>query len=221
MKSEYALTIRNHHVLLLADKALYWPQQNTLLIADAHFGKAAAYRALGQPVPTGTTSDNLKRLDVLLKLYSPRHLIFLGDFLHAPKSHAPATLAALRKWRLQHAELQCTLIRGNHDLRAGDPPPDLNIDVVTEPYLIDDFSLQHIPHPHPTHHVIAGHVHPVYRLMGKGRQRLMLPCFQHDSALTLLPSFGAFTGGFAVENTANTRLFVTDSNCIWPITPQI
>lgn len=221
MKREHSFKINNHEMLLLADKALYWPQQKTMLIADAHFGKAAAYRALGQPVPQGTTSDNLKRLDTVLNEYPTEHLIFLGDFLHAPKSHAPDTLAALRSWRRRHSHMQCTLIRGNHDLRAGDPPIDLNINVVTEPYLMGDFALQHIPGPHSTHHVIAGHVHPVFRLTGKGRQRLVLPCFLHNPALTLLPSFGDFTGGFAIKIKPNSLVFVTDNKCIWPVFTQI
>ena len=221
MKSEHPLIIKNQQVLLLADKALYWPQQKTLLIADAHFGKAAAYRALGQPVPQGTTTDNLQRLDDLLSRYPTQQLIFLGDFLHSPKSHATATLAALRRWRLRHENMRCTLIRGNHDLRAGDPPPDLNIEIVTEPYLLGDFALQHIPKPHATHHVLAGHVHPVFKLMGKGRQRLVLPCFVHDAALTLLPSFGDFTGGFSIENKDNCHILVTDGISIWPVAPLI
>lgn len=77
---------------LLADKALYWPEQQLLCIADAHFGKAATYRAMGQPVPAGTTGHNLRRLDALLAAYAVKHLVFLGDFLHAPKAHAPATI---------------------------------------------------------------------------------------------------------------------------------
>ena len=217
MNTEHYLTIKNHQFLLLADKALYWPQQKALLVADAHFGKAAAYRALGQPVPQGTTSQNLHRLNALIDQYPTEQLIFLGDFLHAPKSHVPATLAALRNWRLQHANMQCILVRGNHDLRAGDPPPDLNINVVTEPYLVGDFALQHIPKPHATHHVIAGHIHPTFRLLGKGRQSLILPCFYHEPAITLLPSFGDFTGGFLMDKKANTQIFVTDSQCVWPI----
>ena len=217
MKTEHPLTIKNHQFLLLADKALYWPQQKTLMIADAHFGKAAAYRALGQPVPQGTTSQNLHRLNALIAQYPTEQLIFLGDFLHAPKSHAPATLAVLRNWRLQHANMQCILVRGNHDLRAGDPPPDLNINVVTEPYLVGDFALQHIPKPHATHHVFAGHIHPTFRLLGKGRQSLILPCFHHESAITLLPSFGDFTGGFLMDKNPNAQIFVTDSQCVWPL----
>ena len=217
MNSEHSLIIKKHEFLVLADKALYWPKHKALLIADAHFGKAAAYRALGQPVPQGTTKDNLRRLTALINQYPTEQLIFLGDFLHAPKSHAPATLAAIKDWRNQNKDVQCILIRGNHDMNAGDPPPDLNMEVVTEPYLIDDFALQHIPKPHITHHVIAGHIHPTYRLLGRGRQSLILPCFHHESALTLLPSFGDFTGGFVMDKKLNTKIFVTDSQCIWPV----
>lgn len=221
MKHEHSLNFGSNTLLLLADKAIYWPQQKTLLIADAHFGKAAAYRALGQPVPHGTTSHNLQRLDVLLSAYQAEQLIFLGDFLHAPKSHAPATLAALRQWRSQHASLQCILVRGNHDKHAGDPPADLNIKTVDEPYLIGDFALQHMPAPHVTHHVIAGHVHPTFRLLGKGRQRLVLPCFHHQADMTLLPSFGDFTGGFVMDNKPGSFIFVTDGQYVWPVTTAL
>ncbi len=218
MKNEHPLNIRASHLLLLADKAIYWPQQKALLIADAHFGKAAAYRALGQPVPQGTTSQNLQRLNALLSAYPTEQLIFLGDFLHAPKSHASETLAALRHWRVQHEDMRCILVRGNHDKHAGDPPGDLNIETVDEPYLIGDLALQHMPAPHPTHHVIAGHIHPTFRLVGKGRQRLILPCFHHQAGMTLLPSFGDFTGGFVMENKPGDLICVTDGECVWPVT---
>lgn len=134
---------------LLAEKAVYWPEQQALLIADIHFGKAAAYRRLGQPVPHGTTDANLRQLDDLLARYACRQLIFLGDFLHAPESRAPSTLARLAEWRAEHAQLAITLVRGNHDRRAGDPPAELGIEVVSEPLLLGPYALQHEPQPHP------------------------------------------------------------------------
>ena len=202
---------------LLADKALYYPSQQALLIADAHFGKAAAYRRLGQPVPHGTTDANLRRIDRLLAEYPAQRLIFLGDFLHAPQSHAPGTLAALLEWRERHAGLDICLIRGNHDNRAGDPPGYLRIEVVDAPVLLGPFALQHEPDAHPTHHVLAGHVHPVFTLHGVGRQRLRLPCFVFDEQVSLLPAFGEFTGGYAVQAQQRRRLFVTGDGGVWAL----
>jgi len=216
MKPWYALELAEAELCLLADKAIYYPAQRALLIADAHFGKAAAYRKLGQPVPSGTTDSNLQRLDALLASHSCEQLIFLGDFLHAPGSHAAGTLAALRGWRSRHGELHITLIRGNHDKRAGDPPADLAFEVVPEPLLLGPFALQHEPAGHPTHHVLAGHVHPVYRLYGKGRQRLRLPCFYIGQQISLLPAFGAFTGGMDITPAADSRVFVVGDGAVWP-----
>lgn len=212
-----SLLLEGEELWLLADKAVYWPARRCLLIADAHFGKASAYRSLGQPVPQGTTTANLERLDRLLSAHTCEHVIFLGDFLHGPGSHARGTLSALRAWRERHVGLRMTLIRGNHDKRAGDPPLDLSIEVVPEPLLMAPFALQHEPVAHPNHHVLAGHVHPVYRLRGKGRQSLRLPCFQIGTRISLLPAFGAFTGGYAVEQDNDRRIFVIGDHEVWPL----
>lgn len=202
-------------VWLLAEKAIYYPEYRALLIADVHFGKAAAFRALGQPVPRGTTQDNLQRLDTLLQRYPCDRLIFLGDFLHARQSRTPSTLQALSEWRSHHPELSITLVRGNHDKHAGDPPSDLLIETVPEPLLLGPFALQHEPHPHPTHHVLAGHVHPVYHLQGRGRQRLRLACFYLNDRISLLPAFGTFTGGYTVEREQDSRIYVVGDGAVW------
>jgi DNA ligase-associated metallophosphoesterase len=217
LKSEFALDIAGTHLVLLAAKALYWPQQQLLCVADAHFGKAAAYRALGQPVPHGTTANNLARLDALLAAYRCRQLVFLGDFLHARASRTAATMALLQAWRQRHPDLRCTLVRGNHDLRAGDPPPGLEMEIVDEPLLIGPLALRHIPAAHAGHHVIAGHEHPVFHLTGNGRQQLRLPCFHTTAHMTVLPSFGEFTGGHPVRVGTDSHIVVTDGIGVWSI----
>ncbi|WNJ86639.1 ligase-associated DNA damage response endonuclease PdeM [Pseudomonas canadensis] len=209
--------LEGEELWLLADKAVYWPARQCLMIADAHFGKASAYRSLGQPVPQGTTTENLQRLDRLLSALPCAQVIFLGDFLHGPGSHASGTLGALRSWRALNPDLPMTLIRGNHDKRAGDPPEDLRIEVVTEPLLMGPFALQHEPDAHPSHHVLAGHVHPVYRLRGKGRQSLRLQCFVVGARVSLLPAFGAFTGGHRVEQDNDRRIYVIGDHDVWPV----
>ena len=210
-----ALELCGQKVLLLAEKALYWPERKLLFIADMHFGKAAAYRALGQPVPGGTTAQNLKRLENLLRKYPSSRIIFLGDFLHAPESHAAQTLDTIHQWRAAHADTAWLLIRGNHDQRAGDPPKHLQIDVVDEPYLIAPFALQHTPVVLDGYHVLAGHLHPTFALRGKGHQKLTLACFHMTPGLTVLPSFGEFTGGHPIKVQSQSRVFLTDGAGIW------
>jgi DNA ligase-associated metallophosphoesterase len=202
---------------LLAQKALWWPERHTLLVADLHLGKAAGYRALGQPVPSGTTSCNLQRLDALLHGLACQQLVFLGDFLHSAQGRTPQTLATLAEWRARHAALPITLVRGNHDLHAGDPPPALGFEVVAEPLLLGPFALHHEPCAHPGRHVLAGHVHPAYRLRGRGRQQVRLPCFMVSEHLTLLPSFGSFTGAMTLQASAGQRVFVIGDGGIWEV----
>lgn len=214
---ELAIEYAGETLLLLADKAVYWPSQQTLLVADLHIGKAASYRALHQPVPRGTTEATLARLDRLLARYACQRLVVLGDFLHARTARAAGTLAALAAWRDRHSGVEIVLVRGNHDRHAGDPPAELGIAVHEEPWLLGPLALSHEPEPHPTHAVLAGHVHPAYVLRGRARQRLRLPCFVIGAQVAVLPAFGEFTGGWNVAPQAGTRLFLTGADKVWPL----
>ena len=210
-----AVELAGETLWLLADKALYWPARQALLIADAHFGKAATYRVLGQPVPQGTTARNLQRIDRLLQDYPTRQLIFLGDFLHARPARSGSTLAALQAWRARNAELHILLVRGNHDRSAGDPPAELGIEVVGEPWPMGPFALCHELTSCPGRHVLAGHLHPVFVLRGRGRDRLRMPCFSIEPAATLLPAFGEFTGGMAIEATIQRAIYGALDGAVW------
>ncbi len=186
-----------------------------LFIADLHLGKAATYRALGQPVPAGTTRENLGRLSELMMRYQPLKLVFLGDFMHAEQARTPSLLAALDAWRKQCAAMDCVLVRGNHDSRAGDPPPSLGIDVVDEPWLIGPFAACHHPQQHATHRVIAGHLHPAVHLFGRGRDHVRMPCFCFDEYQAILPAFGEFTGGWTVTLGAGRQLYPVGGQAVW------
>jgi len=48
----------------------------------------------------------------------------------------------------------------------------------------------------------------VVTLHGSGRDRVRTPCFAIGEGVGLLPAFGAFTGGFAVERAGAGRVFV-------------
>jgi len=201
---------------LLASKAVYWPAKSMLIVADIHFGKATAFRSLGVPVPHGTTTENLQALSQLLDAYACEEIVFLGDFLHARAAHAPATLAAMHAWRARHPDLRLTLVRGNHDLHAGDPPASLGIVMVDEPHRAGPFALCHHPDLEADGYVLAGHVHPVFHLRA-ARETLRLPCFLLGPSRAILPSFGSFTGGYAIRPLADEAVFVTADSAIFRV----
>ena len=215
------ITCAGQTVWLLPEHALWWPGQRVLFVADLHMGKAATYRALGQPVPSGTTFENLRRLSQLLQHYQPAQLVFLGDFLHAAQARTPSVLQALADWRASVPGLHCLLVRGNHDSRAGDPPPALHIEVVDEPHLIGPFAACHHPQSHASHFTLAGHVHPAVQLQGRGRDRLRLPCFSVDARQAILPAFGEFTGGHTVARRPGLRLYAAGGQAVWPLPDEV
>jgi DNA ligase-associated metallophosphoesterase len=191
---------------LCGDHAMVWPGRKTLLVADAHFGKAAAFRARGMPVPAGTTANNLARLSALIDANDVKRVVFLGDLFHARESHAPVTLKALREWREERAGLELLLVEGNHDRNAGRVPPELRIEEVGEPYVEGPFAFCHHPRPFMNSYVLAGHLHPAYRLSGR-RESLRLPCFWLGEQVGVLPAFGDFTGTYRITPAANDRIY--------------
>jgi DNA ligase-associated metallophosphoesterase len=207
-----AVTVAGATLRLLPQRAIWLEHEDALVIADPHFGKAASYRASGQPVPRGTTLETLARLDHLLSMWPARRLIVLGDFLHSRAGRASATLAAMMRWRHRHPALACLLVRGNHDDRAGDPPPDLNVEVVDEPCRLGALDFRHHPpaadQVDPERYALAGHLHPSIVLRGRAHERLRLPCFHFTATHAVLPAFGAFTGTWAVRPQAGDRVYV-------------
>lgn len=214
------IDVAGERVVLLPERALFWPRREMLLVADPHFGKAAAFRALGVPVPSGTTLGGLERLDAALARVGATRVVFLGDFLHAREGRAPATLGAFAEWRRARAHLDLLLVRGNHDRRAGDPPPALGVRCTDPPLREAPFVLAHHPQPASDGYVIAGHLHPGVRLTGAGGFRATLPCFWLAERVAVLPAFGEFTGLALVESAPGDRLCVVAGEAVVDITPS-
>jgi DNA ligase-associated metallophosphoesterase len=203
------LEVAGEQVVLLAERALWWPARRWLVVADVHLGKGATFRAAGIPIPRGSTSDDLARLDRALARTSATSLVILGDLFHARVGReAPGTLAQVGGWRSRWPELDMLLVRGNHDLGAGDPPSELGVRCVDEPCGASPFAFRHHPEPIDAGYVLAGHVHPTVRLAGHGGLRERLPAFVFGQRVGLLPAFGSFTGGAAVEPGPEDRTYV-------------
>ena len=228
--------IQGETLWLLPQRAIYWPRAGALIVADVHFGKAATFRAGGIPVPGGTTAEMLRRLSVALDATAAARLLILGDLLHARTGRAPRTLEQVAAWRAARPALAITLIRGNHDSRAGDPPGDWGVECLDAPVAETPFVWLHEPpdcragwqlaslsadaeeascqlalQGYP----IAGHVHPAVALGGNGRA-LTLPCFYFGRDYALLPAFGEFTGTAVVRPRAGEAVFVLAGDEIVP-----
>lgn len=211
------ITLQGQALQLLPQRALALPACQTLLVADAHIGKAVSFRRLGVPVPEATTAGTLQRLTQAVAASGARRVVFLGDLLHSAHAHAVDTLAAVRQWRVQHAALDLVLVRGNHDRHAGDPPADWQVQAVDEPLVLGPFRLAHHPEPRDDGYVLAGHVHPCVHLGGRAHDRLRLPCFHFGTRVGLLPAFGDFTGMHAVAREPGDQVYVLQGEAVHPV----
>lgn len=209
-------------LLLLSEKAIAWPRAKALIVADLHLGKAASFRAGGVPVPEGGTHADLFRLAALIDAHRCEHLIILGDLLHARSGCTKQTLGALALWRNQHADLHVTLIRGNHDLNAGDPPAELGFEVLSEPApytgprasnRTSSLRFAHDPaivasgvEKKPL--TLCGHLHPAVSLThASGLAAMRAPCFWFSQNRAVLPAFGSFTGTAKIRPAQGDRVF--------------
>lgn len=192
--------IAGERLVLRPDRSLFWPRANALVVADAHFGKAEAFRAAGVPVP-GDSAEPLARLSAALSDTAAEHLLILGDFWHSREGRTPAVVSELEAWRAARPGVLIQLVRGNHD-RAGPPPggwAEWSDVLKAEPFVF-----AHVPQPSAAGYVLAGHLHPGVAL---GRERLRLPCFWLGPRVGVLPAFGAFTGAANVPIRRGDRVF--------------
>ena len=85
---ETAPTLRSHielagHTLEpLAAGAVYWQAEDTLLVADLHLEKGAAFAALGMLLPPYDTRSTLARLGKIIAAIDPARVVALGDSFH-------------------------------------------------------------------------------------------------------------------------------------------
>ncbi len=201
---------------LLPEKALFWPAEKILVVADLHLGKSAAFRAAGIAAPESTTAD-LKRLAHVVKYTNPRSLLLLGDLLHAPQGMRPVMLDALLKWRHRHPKLEIISVQGNHDIRC--PPLDASFNIIDSGlnHLRGPFCFAHHPVEDPTRYVIAGHIHPAIVLRERFVAGLRAPCFWFARDYAVLPAFGSFTGMSNVRGKKGDRIFAVGPNEVIPV----
>lgn len=188
------------------ERALYWPRRRSLVVADVHLGKGAAFRRAGLAIPSGATRDDLARLDRLIVRFAPERLLVLGDLFHAPLLESEGWFEDAGAFRKRHAGLAIEVLRGNHDRGLDRVPPSWRLAWHDDSHPEPPFVFTHEPRDDPRGYVLAGHLHPVLKLTS-ATDRLRMPVFWLRGRNGVLPSFGGFTGGMGIRREVGDRVY--------------
>jgi DNA ligase-associated metallophosphoesterase len=193
-------------VALVADcaGALYWPDEGLLAVADLHLEKGSSFATRGVLLPPYDTAATLAKLGALVARYAPRYVVALGDSFHdgdGPQRVSEddrAMLGALQRGR------DWIWIAGNHD---PEPVRDLG-GVSAAMFAMGPLLFRHAPEREEADGEIAGHLHPVARVNGRGRT-VSRRCFATDGKRMVMPAFGAYTGGLNIRSAPFAEVFGT------------
>ena len=203
----------NQTLLLLPEKAVFWIEETTLIIADIHLGKVGYFRKAGIAIPKQMEQDDLALISDLIQEYRPTKIIFLGDLFHSDMNNDWGWLVM---WRSLFKDIEIVLVLGNHDILNSKFYTDLDFDLY-ETLRIGPFLFSHEPLKTDKltaemGYVICGHIHPGVTLRGSGRQVLTLPCFHFSAKQAIVPAFGKFTGNVCVKNSKGDKVFAVAKN---------
>jgi DNA ligase-associated metallophosphoesterase len=196
------IALSGHALMPVAAGALYWDAEWTLIVADLHLEKGAAFAARGLMLPPYDTRSTLRRLASCIDLFAPRRVVALGDSFHRSEladwldPGDRKNLTALQRGRDWYWVL------GNHDPSL---PPSVG-GVVCSSLSIGGITLRHEPSEGTGISEIAGHLHPVARIARCG-QGIRRKCFATDGHRLVMPAFGAYAGGLNVLDDTFSSLF--------------
>jgi uncharacterized protein len=183
-----------HDFALVQGRALYWPGEAALLVADLHLEKASAFARFGQMLPPYDSRETLERVATAIRETGARRVFALGDNFHDAggperlEPHAAGMLAALTR---------CTdwvWITGNHDRGPGYGEALAELEVA-------GLMLRHEAVAGEAKPELSGHFHPKLRVTVRGR-RIVRPCAVASEDKLILPAYGALTGGMDAADPA-------------------
>ncbi len=184
-----------HELALGQARALYWPAERALLVADLHLEKASWFAARGQMLPPYDSRDTLERLADAVKATDARRVITLGDNFHDDAgalrldAHCTGMLEALTR------ALDWVWITGNHDEQL---PNGFGGAILPE-LVVGGVTLRHEARAGETRPELSGHYHPKLRVNIRSRH-IARPCAVLGRSAAgaermILPAFGTLTGG--------------------------
>lgn len=204
--------IRGEEFILLPEKAIYWPKEEALLLADLHLGKVTHFRKAGIGLPKSVELDNLERLAQLILDHKARSVYLLGDLFH---SHYNDQWPIFQAFMKAFKDTEFILIKGNHDILNESAYIAENLTYFPESLELGPFLMTHIPIEYTSElYNICGHLHPGVRLKGRGLQALKLPCFHFGKKGLVLPAYGAFTGSAKIEPNKEDDVFAISDTAV-------
>lgn len=196
------IDVNGETLLLDACGAAFLPAHATLVFADLHFEKGSSYARGRQFLPPYDSRATLLRMAQAIARHKPAQVIALGDSFHDRDAadrlgeEERALLAGFGK------AAHFIWIAGNHDPH---PPAWLGGEI-TDGHRLGGLTFRHEPLSIFHAGEVAGHLHPCASVAKWGRS-VRRRCFVSDGLRILLPSFGAYTGGLDVADTAIASLF--------------
>jgi DNA ligase-associated metallophosphoesterase len=214
------LEIKDQHLWLLPQKAIFWEEQKMLMLSDLHFGKSTHFRKAGIPVSVKVFQKDLDILSSLLDKLVPSTICFLGDLFH---SDINIEFEWFETWMKQYPEVNIELVRGNHDIFPASVYKKAGIKVFPLAVHKGPFVFAHDPQYDggKDDYVISGHIHPGVQLKGNGRQSLCLPCFYFGKNQALMPAFGEFTGLALIQPKKNDKVFVIGDGKVFAVSTSL
>jgi DNA ligase-associated metallophosphoesterase len=196
-------TLLNELFILLPQRAMIRANDNTLIIADVHFGKATHFRRAGIPVSDEVFLNDLNRIDWLIEEYKVKNVLTLGDFFH---SIINSEWQRFEKWLNESKIENWSVIPGNHDKNTLGKNTSPKLKFLKEEVIYNGIKYVH-EHKEGDIPIISGHIHPGVSLKGNGKQKLIIPCFHFSKNHLLLPAFGSFTGLSTINLIKGDRVF--------------
>lgn len=200
---------RGELIELLAEKAIFWERKKLLFLSDLHLGKSTHFMKNGIPMPAQTALIDLTRLILLIEAKQPQTVLFLGDLFHSVFNAEFLRFGEAIAPFLGYIDF--LLVVGNHDILPLKQFESIGLKVVGAKYTLAPFTFSHEPlliFDKDDFYNFCGHIHPGFRLSGKGKQRISLPCFYCDSKQMILPAFSALAGKMVLPAKKAAEVFV-------------
>lgn len=190
--------------------ALFWPEQNTLIVADLHLEKGSAKAGKGRLLPPYDTRSTLRRLAAVMDRYDPDRVVALGDSFRDVAAAERMPLGERKKLSILRQGREWYWVTENYE----PDPPDWLGGIVCPALTLEGIKFRHQPSSGQKSHEIAGHLHPAARLTRRGAS-VRRKCFISNGARLVIPSFGVYAGGLNVLDEAFAGLFEDGEFHVW------